>query len=52
MEKALTFKQQIEDDTINSFISQQSIVEYLTCQMLEVVLDNEAQGDLMEEYAS
>jgi hypothetical protein len=49
LEEALELKNQLEDDVINSFINSPAIVSNPTCQMLKVVLENEAQGDPLEE---
>jgi hypothetical protein len=49
LEEALRLKNQLEDDVINSFINNPTIISNPTCQMLKVVLDNEAQGDPLEE---
>jgi len=48
IDKSLNFKKQTEDDIINGFINQHFIVGNPTCQMLKVVLNNEAQGDPLE----
>jgi hypothetical protein len=49
LEEALRLKNQLEDDVINSFINNPTIISNPTCQMLKVVLDSEAQGDPLEE---
>jgi hypothetical protein len=49
LEEALRLKNQLEDDVISSFINNPTIISNPTCQMLKVVLDNEAQGDPLEE---
>jgi len=49
LEEALELKNQLEDDVINNFINSPAIVSNPTCQMLKVVLENEAQGDPLEE---
>jgi hypothetical protein len=49
LEVALGLKNQLEDDVINSFINNPTVIGNPTCQMLKVVLDNEAQGDPLEE---
>jgi hypothetical protein len=48
MEEALMHKNQLEDDVINGFINNQTVVSSPTCQMLQVILDCEAQGDQLE----
>jgi hypothetical protein len=50
LEEALRFKNQLEYDVISSFINNPAIIGNLTCQMLKYVLDNEAQGDILEEF--
>ena len=42
LEESLRLKNQLEDDVINSFINNPTIISNPTCQMLKVVLDNEA----------
>jgi hypothetical protein len=49
LEEALRLKNQLEDDVISSFINNPTIISNPTCQMLKVVLDNEAQGYPLEE---
>jgi hypothetical protein len=49
MEEALKHKNQLEDDLISGFISNPTIVSNLTCQMLQVFLYCEAQGDPLED---
>jgi hypothetical protein len=49
LEEALGLKNQLEDDVIISFINNPTIISNPTCQMLKVVLDNEAQGYPLEE---
>jgi hypothetical protein len=49
LEEALGLKNQLQDDVIRSFINSPNIVSNPTFQMLKVVLDNEAQGDPLEE---
>ena len=41
IEYALDFKDQTEDDIINSFINQPKIRSHLQCQMIKVAFDNE-----------
>ena len=48
-EESLGLKNQLEDDLINNFINIPTVVSKPTCQMLKVFLDNEAQGDPLEE---
>ena len=45
IEEALDFKDQIEDDAINNFISQVEPRSHIQCHMIEVAFDNE-----LEEY--
>ena len=47
-EEALRLKNQLEDDVISGFINSPATMSNSTCQMLQVVLDCEAQGDPME----
>jgi hypothetical protein len=49
LEEALRLKNQLEDDVISGFINSPATVSNPTCQMLQVVLDCEAQGDLLED---
>jgi hypothetical protein len=49
LEEALRLKNQLEDDVINGFINSLATVGNPTCQMLQVVLDCEAQGDPLED---
>jgi hypothetical protein len=49
LEEALRLKNQLEDDVISGFINIPTIVGNPTCHMLEVVLDFEVQGDLLED---
>jgi hypothetical protein len=49
LEEALGLKNQLEDDVINNFINNPTVIGNPTCQMLKVILDNEAQGDPLEE---
>jgi hypothetical protein len=49
LEEALRLKNQLEDDVIIIFINNIAIIRNPTFQMLKVVLDNEAQGDPLEE---
>jgi hypothetical protein len=49
LEEALRLKNQLEDDVISGFINNPTIVGNPTCQMLQVVLDCEAQGDSLED---
>jgi hypothetical protein len=49
MEEALKQKNQLEDDVISGFINNPTTVSNPTCQMLQDVLDCEAQGDLLED---
>jgi hypothetical protein len=48
-EEALKIKNQLEDDVISGFINNQTTMSNPTCQMVQVVLDCEAQGDLLED---
>jgi hypothetical protein len=48
-EEALKIKNQLEDDVINGFINNPTTMSNPTCQMVQVVLDYEAQGDLLED---
>jgi hypothetical protein len=48
-EESLRLKNQLEYDVINRFINIPTIISNLRCQMLIVVLDNEAQGYPLEE---
>jgi hypothetical protein len=48
LEESLGLKNQLEDDVINSFINIPNVIGNPTCQMLKVVLDNEARGDPLE----
>ena len=41
LEDALDFKDQTEDDIINSFINQPKIRSHLQCHMIKVAFDNE-----------
>jgi hypothetical protein len=47
-EEALKIKNHLEDDVISGFINNLTTMSNLTCQMVQVVLDCEAQGDLLE----
>jgi hypothetical protein len=47
-EEALRLKNHLEDDVISGFINSPATMNNPTCQMLQVVLDCEAQGDLLE----
>jgi hypothetical protein len=49
LEEDLRLKNHLEYDVIISFINNPTIIRNPTCQMLKVVLDNEAQGDPLEE---
>jgi hypothetical protein len=49
MEEALKKKNKLEDDVISGFINNPTTVNNPTCPMLQVVLDCEAQGDLLED---
>jgi hypothetical protein len=49
MEKSLNHKTQLEDDVISGFLNNPTTVSNPTCQMLQVVLDYEAQGDPLED---
>jgi hypothetical protein len=48
-EEALRLKSQLEDDVISGSINSPATMSNLTYQMLQVVLDCEAQGDLLED---
>jgi hypothetical protein len=48
LEEVLRLKNQLEDDVISGFINNPTIVSNPTCQMIQVVLDYEAQGDPLE----
>jgi hypothetical protein len=48
LEEALRLKNQLEDDVISGFINSPATMSNPTCQMLQVVLECEAQGDLLE----
>jgi hypothetical protein len=48
-EEALKIKNQLEDDVISGFINNLTTMSNPTCQMVQVVLDCEAQGDLLED---
>jgi hypothetical protein len=48
-EEALKLKNQLVDDIINGFINNPTTMSNPTCQMLQVVLNCEAQGDLLED---
>jgi hypothetical protein len=49
LEEAIRLKNQLEDDVISGFINSPAIIGKPTCQILQVVLDCEAQGDLLED---
>jgi hypothetical protein len=49
LDESLRLNNQLEYDVISSFINNTTIISNPTCQMLKVVLDNVAQGDLLEE---
>jgi hypothetical protein len=49
MKEALRIKNQLEYDVLNNFINIPTVVSKPTCQMLKGFLDNEAQGDPLEE---
>jgi hypothetical protein len=49
MEEALKLKNQLEDDVISGFINNPIVVSNPTCQMFQVVLYCEAQGDPLED---
>jgi hypothetical protein len=49
MEEALKHKNQLEDDVISGFLNNPTVVSNTTCQMLQAVLDCEAQGDPLED---
>jgi hypothetical protein len=49
MEEARKHKNQLEDDVISGFINNPTTISNPTCQMLQVVLDCEAQGDPLED---
>lgn len=47
--KALEFKNQTEDDTINNFINQPATAENVKCQMLKEMIDNKIHEDLLRD---
>jgi hypothetical protein len=49
LEESIGLKNQLEDDVINNLINNPTVIGNPTCQMLKVFLDNEAQGDPLEE---
>ena len=49
MEESLKHKNQLEYDVISGFINNPTAVSNPTCQMLQAVLDYEAQGDPLED---
>jgi hypothetical protein len=49
MEESLKIKNQLEDGVINGFIKNPTAISNPTCQMLQVVLDCEAQRDPLED---
>ena len=46
--EALGLKNKLEEDVINSFINKPVFIGDSTCQMLKYLLDNDAQGDPLE----
>jgi hypothetical protein len=49
LEEALGLKNKLEDDVINNFINNPTVVSNPTCQMLKVFLDNDEHGYPLEE---
>lgn len=46
---ALEFKNQIEDDVINTFINHPATMSSLKCHMIKAVLDNEIEEDSLRD---
>lgn len=49
IQKALDFKDQIEDDAINTFISQTESTPHTQCFTIEVTFDNELEEDPLKD---
>ena len=49
IEDALEFKDQIEDDIINTYINQPDVVSHPKCHMIEAALDNEIEEDPLKD---
>jgi len=49
IEDALEFKDQTEDDIINTYINQPDVISHLKCHMIEVALDNEIEEDPLKD---
>lgn len=49
MADVLEFKNQTEDDVINTFINHPTAVSNLRCHMIEAVLDNEIEEDSLRD---
>jgi hypothetical protein len=49
LEEALRLKDHLKDDVINGFIKNPIVVSNPTCQMLQAILDCEAQGDSLKD---
>jgi hypothetical protein len=45
LEEALGIQNQLEDDMINNFINNPTVIGIQTFQMIKDALDNEVQGD-------
>ena len=49
IEDALDFKDQIEDDIINSFINKPQIRSHLQCHMIKAAFDNKEEEDPLKD---